>query len=158
MKKFLSALLTIMCLSITAYAATFDPNSAYTELHGDPYGRVYLQGGNYFNSAGTQVFAPGNLATDFGRTRVQGAAWNGTYAQALTIASTIVDFQGALAYSVYSATDCYERWMPAQNSTKASYALTPIVAGQWQTAVVHPATPFGNFSGCNPGYLKKMKD
>lgn len=98
------------------------------------------------------------LITDSNPTPVQGAAWNGAYAQALTIASTIVDFQGALAYSVYSATDCYERWMPAGNSTKASYALTPIVAGQWQTAVVHPATPFGNFSGCNPGYLKKMKD
>ena len=88
-------------------------------------------------------------------TPIQGASWHGAKAAVLTVASTIVDFSKDLAYSVYSSADCYERWMPTSTSTKANYVKTPIVAGQWQTSVINSATPFGNFSGCTGGYLKK---
>lgn len=89
-------------------------------------------------------------------TPIQGAAWHGAKAAVLTVASTVVDFGKDLAYSIYSPTDCFERWMPASTSTKSSYVKTPIVSGQWQTAVINSATPFGNFSGCTGGYLKRQ--
>lgn len=95
-------------------------------------------------------------------TPIQGAAWNGAKAVALTVASTTIDFTDDIAYSVYSTVDCWERWMPLSTSTKANYVKTPILGGQWQSAVVKQktssasGTPFGNFSGCTGGYLKRQ--
>lgn len=108
--------------------------------------------------AGIAWAATGELQRDSGNLGnvIQGAAWNGTKAANLTIASTIVNFTSDLVYSVYSPVDCYERWMPLSTSTKASYVQTPILAGQWQSAVINSATPFGNFSGCTGGKLKKQ--
>jgi len=84
---------------------------------------------------------------------VQTFAPDGTFAQALSIATMTTDMSNRVLYSVYSGSGtCFLRTMPT--AAKGAYVKVAMPNTTWVTLAKNPATPFVNLSGCVAGYLQ----